>query len=246
MVRTKKQGARSRQPSLVHGAAISADQVRYLELLVEDVECTVESTLATSQAIVDRICRYTDVWYDHIIRTVPKEVLDRPYREVWDSINSIPTPDMSMAQASLSSSAGSSLVASNSGDCDPSTSKQLQRAKVVASVEAKKNRWTISKASKVPPKGSLGTPLKQVCTSARASVITPKFDIRKQPTTARKPHQGETLLSLRGSPVSSKSPEAPVHVHVDKGQVVKVIASNTSNESVKKLCEAIESLSKKL
>lgn len=72
MVRTKKQGARSRQPSLVHGAAISADQVRYLELLVEDVECTVESTLATSQAIADRICHYTDVWYNHIIRTVPK------------------------------------------------------------------------------------------------------------------------------------------------------------------------------
>ncbi|XP_065311583.1 uncharacterized protein [Dermacentor albipictus] len=132
MPRTKKLGARSHQPSPLHGADTNSDQVRHLELMVKELECTLESTFATTQANARRICRNVDMWYDNIIRTVPKEVLNRPYKEVWDSISPSPTPDMSVATALLPSSAGSSVVASASADGEASTSKQPQKKPTTA------------------------------------------------------------------------------------------------------------------
>ncbi|XP_054922609.1 uncharacterized protein [Dermacentor andersoni] len=97
-----------------------------------------------------------------------------------------PPPDMSMATASLPSSAGSSLVASTSADGEASTSKQphsCMQATVPASVETKKTRSqtreTTRKPSEVRCKGSPWTPLGQVSKGGRAPVIAPKFDIRQ-------------------------------------------------------------------
>ncbi|XP_072143785.1 uncharacterized protein [Dermacentor andersoni] len=81
-----KAGARSRPSSPLPGADTDTDQLRYLVSMVKELECVLESTFATTQAYAHRICRNVDMWFDNIIRTVPKEVLDRPYKEVWENI----------------------------------------------------------------------------------------------------------------------------------------------------------------
>lgn len=228
--------------------------------MVSELECTVESCIEASQGIADRICRNVDMWYDSILRTVPEEILNRPYMEVWDSVS--PIPDFSVATASASAASASSAATETSSHARPLTATRLRQKTAVASAKAKragsqrrstgmKKKLTdeapgSAKPAKKARKVSMHTPVYPTRRGAGLPVVTPKFDIRKRPTTARPVRRGETLLSLSGSPVEAKTSVVPIHVHINKGQVVKVMASNSGDSSVQELCKAIKNLCEKM
>ncbi|XP_037518858.1 uncharacterized protein LOC119395912 [Rhipicephalus sanguineus] len=205
------------------------------------------------QEKTDRICRNIDMWFDNIIRTVPEEVLNRPFRDVWDTSIPIPTSEVSLASASLATSAmsasatASSLPVTNSSLDEPSTSEKLPKGQVPANETKKKvghhDCPISSKPLQVLHGGRMRTPLSQLRATGRAPLVRPKFDIREKPTSAREPRLGETLMSLQGSPVTSGRPQ--VHLLLNKDdEVTEVRAEDMNNPKVKRLCEAIEELCK--
>uniref|UniRef100_A0A131YET7 Borealin C-terminal domain-containing protein n=1 Tax=Rhipicephalus appendiculatus TaxID=34631 RepID=A0A131YET7_RHIAP len=252
MPRTKK--PKPRQSSLLPGTALGVDQIKYLECMVRELECTLESSRLAMQEKVDRICRNADLWYDRIIRTVPEEILKRPFREVWDT--AVPITNIS-ATSSLSVPS-TSADTETSLDTNPLTATRARQRALVASAKAKKaasqRRSTVSKkTSDVAPgapksakkarKVSLRTPLVHTHSTAGRPVVTPKFNIRKRPPSARPVRRGETLMSLSGSPVEAKPSAVPIHVHINNGQVVKVTARDSS---LNELCKAIKTLCDKM
>lgn len=253
MPRTKK--ARPRNSSLLPGSTLDADTVRYLEVMVSELQCTMDSSIASVEAVANQICLQVDMWYDNIIRTVPEDILNRPYMEVLESGSVIPIPDTTALSSILSTT---SSVSKTSADSKPSGSIKPRPKKLVASAKAKRapsqrgsmagskkkasDELASSKPRKMLRKASMHTPTMTRNAAGRLPVVTPKFDIRKRPATARKARQGETLLSLSGSPVHSKPVEAPVHVHIGKGKVVKLVADTSNDLSVQKLCRAIQEL----
>ncbi|XP_050027083.1 uncharacterized protein [Dermacentor andersoni] len=257
MPRTKK--PKPRQSSLLPGCALGAEQIRYLECMVSELECTVESCLEATQGIADRICRNVDMWYDGIIRTVPEEILNRPYREVWDSVPVAAVPDFTTA---LSAASASSASTETSSDARPLTATRLRQKTLVASAKAKragsqrcstgpKRKVTdeapgSTKPAKKTRKVSVHTPVYHTRKGAGLPVVTPKFDIRKRPAATRPVRRGETLLSLSGSPVEAKTSAVPIHIHINKGQVVKVTASNNGDTAVQELYKAIKNLCGKI
>ncbi|XP_037280983.2 uncharacterized protein LOC119174252 [Rhipicephalus microplus] len=254
MPRTKK--PRPRRSSLLHGKALSPDQIKYLECMVRELECTLESSRLAMQEKTDRICRNVDLWYDRIIRTVPEEILKRPFREVWDTA----VPIMNMSATSSVSVASTSLPDGEvPPDPKPSTATTVRQRAILASAKAKKTasqrRSAISKkkasdealgvpkSTKRARKASVRTPVLHTRTTTGVPIVTPKFDIRKRPASARPVRRGETLLSLSGSPVEAKTSGVPIHVHVNNGQVVKV---TTRDKSLNELCKAIKTLCEKM
>uniref|UniRef100_A0A023FVV0 Borealin C-terminal domain-containing protein n=1 Tax=Amblyomma parvum TaxID=251391 RepID=A0A023FVV0_AMBPA len=255
MPRTKK--ALARNSSLLPGTTISPDSIRYLEVMVDELQCTMDNSIATAKAIADNICRQVDMWYDNVKRLVPEEILNRSYMEVRDSGFIIPTPDTTAFSAFSATSNGTETYA----DSTSSASMQPRLKKLAASAKARRapsQRASVaggkkkaldepasSKQRNLMRKASMHTPAMTRNMTGKLSVVTPKFDIRKRPATARKPRQGETLLSLSGSPVNSKTVETPVHVHLGNGKVVKMMADPSSKASVEKLCKAIQELCRK-
>uniref|UniRef100_A0A1E1XDZ9 Borealin C-terminal domain-containing protein n=1 Tax=Amblyomma aureolatum TaxID=187763 RepID=A0A1E1XDZ9_9ACAR len=256
MPRTKK--GLPRNSSLLPGTTLNPDSMRYLEVMVNELQCTMDSSIATAQAVVNQIHSQVDMWYDNIMRVVPEEILNRPYREFQNAGVLLPT----LETTSLSALSAASGATETSADSKSSTCKQPRLKKVAASAKAKRapsQRGSMvaggkkkasdepagSKPRKMVRKASMHTPIMMQRTAGRLPVVTPKFDIRKRPATARKARQGETLLSLSGSPVNSKPVEAPIHVHINKGKVVKLMADASSSSSVQKLCKAIQSLCEK-
>lgn len=264
MPRTKK--FKPRMSSLVPGSTFDPKALRYLEAMESELEESLQSSLASERAATEQVCRKVDMWYNNILRTVPMEVLlepfsaaDRECLKVPDlgSISLAPTvASHSSCTASTSSEEKPSLA---SAEEQPSTARQTRR-RVAVAASTKGKRVAVKKklsppgsssvkpqkmARKVSTAGySFRTPLART-RAARGSlpIVTPKFDIRKRPpATARAARQGETLLSLSGSPVASKPAGAvlPVHIHINEGQVVKLKAESGSDESVKQLCRAIQ------
>ncbi|XP_077540696.1 uncharacterized protein LOC144152968 [Haemaphysalis longicornis] len=261
MPRTKK--PRPRQSSLISGCTLDPAGLRYLEVLESQLQESLHAALAAEKAAVEQVCRRADMWYNDILRTVPMEVLIQPltradleYREPY-------IPDAASVAVSLaSSSSGFSSAASTSTERKPSTVTQTRRRVGVAAsakskrVVAKKKASPLgsgssssAKPAKVARKASTAshgfhTPLARTRAARRSlPVVTPKFDIRKRPpASARAARQGEVLLSLSGSPIASKQAPAllPVHVHLDGGQVVKLKAESSNDDSVKQLCRAIQ------
>lgn len=258
MPRTKK--PKARQSSLLPGTALNVDQIKYLQCMVRELECTLENSRLAMQEKVDRICRNVDLWYDRIIRTVPEEILKRPFREVWDT--AVPITNISPATSSLLVASVSSADTETSLDTKPLTATRVRQRALVASGKTKqaasqrRSANLKKKASNEAPgapksakkarKVSLRTPVMHTRTTTGLPVVTPKFDIRKRPATARPVRRGETLLSLSGSPVEAKQSAVPIHIHINNGQVVKVTASNTRDSSLNELCKAIKSLCDKM
>lgn len=228
---------------------------------MSELECTVERNCQAVQSAVDRINRSVDMWYDNIIRTVPDEILNRPFRELWDS--SVPLPKAFPSSITVSTVTPSPTDTELSSDMKPLTATRLRQKAVVASAKAKRagsqRRSNVSKkkaadempsAAKPPKrarKGSMHTPLLHPRRAAGAPpIVTPKFDIRKRPTTARAARRGEILLSVSGSPVEAKPSNVPIQVHINNSQVVKVVASDTTDPSLKELCKAIKNLCDKV
>ncbi|KAH6929236.1 hypothetical protein HPB50_025203 [Hyalomma asiaticum] len=191
MPRTKK--TKPRQSSLLPGCTLGHEQIRYLECLVSELECTVERNCQAVQSAVDRINRSVDMWYDNIIRTVPDEILNRPFRELWDS--SVPLPKALPSSITVSTVTPSPTDTELSSDMKPLTATRLRQKAVVASAKAKRagsqRRSNVSKKKAVdempsaakPPKrarkGSMHTPLLHPRRAAGAPpIVTPKFDIR--------------------------------------------------------------------
>lgn len=257
MPRTKK--VQQRQSSLVPGSCIDPAGLRYLEVLESELEESLRSSLAEMQALVQQVCRKSEMWYNDILRTVPMEVLLQPLTDADTEYREPYIPDAaSLARSVASSFSGFSSTASTSTDRKASTLKR-SRQRVGVAASAKGKRVAVKKAS--PPGSCSSKPAKmarKVSTAsygyhtplarARAArksqlVVTPKFDIRKRPpASARTARKGEVLLSLSGSPVASRPPPAvlPVHVHIDGGKVVKVKAESHSEDSVKQLCRTIQ------
>lgn len=236
--------------------------MRYLEVLESQLQESLHAALAAEKAAVEQVCRRADMWYNDILRTVPMEVLMQPltradleYREPY-------IPDAASVAVSLaSSSSGFSSAASTSTESKPSTLTQTRR-RVGVAASAKSKRVAAKK--KASPPGSCSSSAKPAKVARKAStasygfhtplartraargslpVVTPKFDIRKRPpASARAARQGEVLLSLSGSPIASKQAPVlqPVHVHVNGGQVVKLKAESSNDDSVKQLCRAIQ------
>ncbi|XP_077538795.1 uncharacterized protein LOC144151568 [Haemaphysalis longicornis] len=260
MPRTKK--PQPRQSSLISGGTLDPAGLRYLEVLESQMVESLHAALAAEKAAVEQVCRRADMWYNDILRTVPMEVLMQPltradleYREPY-------IPDAASVAASLaSSSSGFSSAASTSTESKPSTLTQTRR-RVGVAASAKSKRVAAKK--KASPPGSCSSSAKPAKVARKAStasygfhtplartraargslpVVTPKFDIRKRPpASARAARQGEVLLSLSGSPIASKQAPVilPVHVHVNGGQVVKLKAESSNDDSVKQLCRAIQ------
>lgn len=264
MPRTKKFKPQ-RVSSLVPGSSFNPKMSRYLEVLESELEETLQSSLAAERAATEQICRKVDMWYNNILRTVPMEVLLEPFKASDHECLKLPdidAPSLAPTMASHSSCTASSSEEKPSlasAEEQPSTARQTRR-RVGAAPSTKGKRVAVKK--KLSPAGSCSakpqkmarkvssaaysfrTPLARTRV-ARGSlpIVTPKFDIRKRPpATARAARQGETLLSLSGSPVASKPAGAvvPVHVHLNGGQVVKLKAESGSDESVKQLCRAIQ------
>uniref|UniRef100_A0A0C9R1T2 Borealin C-terminal domain-containing protein n=1 Tax=Amblyomma americanum TaxID=6943 RepID=A0A0C9R1T2_AMBAM len=255
MPRTKK--GHSRDSSLLPGTTVSPESIRYLEVMVDELKCTMDSSVAAAKAIAKQIHRQADMWFDNMMRMVPEEILNRPYMEVLDSGFIIPTPETTAV-----STAGATLNGTEtSGDSTSSASMQSRLKKLAASAKTKRapsQRGSMakgkkkaseepasSKPRKMMRKASMHTPTTTRRMTGKFPVVTPKFDIRKRPITARKARQGEMLLSLLGSPVNSKTVEVTIHVHLNNGEVMKVVADPNSNSSVQKLCKTIKELCKK-
>lgn len=202
--------------------------------MVDELERCVEKYLEESQGICDQLCRKVDLWYERAINTIPKDLLNKPYREVYDIVSSI--PEGSLPTTSLTSGATTSGASETRKEKKKLTATRM-REKRAATIEKKETEASVALPDPPLPKGVFPT-------GPTGLVIRPKFDIRKPPTTARGARQGETLVSLKGSPVQVKTAE-PIHVHVKKGKVVEVKTSN-EDPSVKELCKAIENMYKKM
>lgn len=241
-----------------------------MEVLAAQLEESLDVALATEKAAVQQVCRRADMWYNDLLRTVPMEVLMQPSTKADIQFRERFIPDAaSLALSIVSSSSGFSSAASlstdgkasTSADEKPSTLRQTRRRiGVVASAKGKR----VAVKKKASPLGSCSSSAKPAKVARKAStasygfhtplartraargslpVVTPKFDIRKRPpASARMARQGEVLLSLSGSPIASKPAPAilPVHVHLDGGQVVKLKAEPSNDDSVKQLCRAIQ------
>uniref|UniRef100_A0A023FSP3 Borealin C-terminal domain-containing protein n=1 Tax=Amblyomma parvum TaxID=251391 RepID=A0A023FSP3_AMBPA len=252
MPRTKKPGPRD--SSLLPGTTVSPDSIRYLELMVDELQCTMDNSVATARAIANRICSQVDIWYNNLIRTVPEEILNKPYMELRDSGYLFPMPDTT----ALSTFSATSSNAQTSAESTSSASMQTRLKKLAASGKAKRapsqhgsvargkkkasDEPVGSKPKKMQRKASMHTPVRTRHTAGKLPVVTPKFDIRKRPATARKARKGETLLSLSGSPVDSQLVEA-IHIHMANGKVKLTPAASSS--SVQELCKAIQGLCEK-
>lgn len=258
MTRTKRV-VKSRQSSLLPGSSVNPEGLRYLEVLVSELEVTLQNSLAMEHAMTDRLRRRADMWMNRIVQTVPMEELMQPFTEA-DREYLQPPSDVFSLPTSLAASSSSASAQSTSAEEKPSTSKRTRPRPAVASAKGKKvakrsgvGKKTALEAASGPKlrkpvrkssAASLGfhTPLART-RAAKGSlpVITPKFDIRKRPVSARAARQGETLLSLSGSPVETKGAVAPVHVHLsNKGRVVKLKAGNSMDDTVKQLCRVIQ------
>ncbi|XP_065281362.1 uncharacterized protein [Dermacentor albipictus] len=249
MPRTKVPHGRPRQSSHLHGADTEKEEIKHLERQVKELQRTLKEAIATTEENASRICHEVDLWYDNIIRTVPEEVLNRPYRENWDSLVQNPPPHMSVASTTLKSSCGPSALASTCAESEASTSNQLgytTETKVAATIEAKKEESethpTTSNLPEAQFEKSLGSPIAEVQDGGHAPGIRAKFDITKKPANARKARPGEILLSLKGSPVSTKPAEVVLCVHLDETDEIQRSAGEITDESVKDLCKAIEKL----
>lgn len=265
MPRTKK--PLPRQSSLISGSTLDPAGLWYLEVLERQLQESLHVALASEKAAVEQVCRQADMWYNEILRTVPTEVLMQPFTRADLEYREPYVPDAASMAASLaSSSSGFSSAASMSTEGKQSSTLMQTRRRVAVAASAKSKRVAAKK--KASPLGSGGssisssakpakvarkastasygfhTPLART-RAARGSlpVVTPKFDIRKRPpASARAARRGEVLLSLSGSPIASKPAPAllPVHVHLDGGQVVKLKAESSNDDSVKQLCRAIQ------
>ncbi|XP_037518852.1 uncharacterized protein LOC119395907 isoform X2 [Rhipicephalus sanguineus] len=258
MPRIKK--TKPRQSSLLPGTALGVDQIKYLKCMVTELECALESSRVSMQEKVNRICRNVDLWYDRIIRTVPEDILKRPFREVWDT--AVPITNVSSATTSLSTASVCSADTETSLGTKPLTATRLRSKQVVASAKAKRAASQcrsanskkkasdeapgVPKSAKKARKVSMRTPVVHTRTTTGLPIVTPKFDIRKRPATVRPARRGETLLSLSGSPVEAKPSAVPIHIHINNGQVVKVVASNAGDPSLKELCKAVKNLCDKM
>lgn len=217
---------------------MSSDRLRYPELLIQELELTMRTTEADMDAIVERTCTKIDNWYANILRTVPEEILNTPFREAWG--NTLPaTPQCSMASESLTSCAESAvsaiLAASNYLGEEPPNTEEMPHAEDAATAEAKKVGEARSKPSRVHEKPRMRTTLTKRDAGGRLPVVRPKLDIREKPANARKPRPGETLVSLRGSPVVCEGPDVPEGIQEDSEG--KVQASEVHDPEVEKLSE---------
>lgn len=199
---------------------MSSDRLRYLELLSQELELTMQSTRAEMDAIEERTRTKINNWYANILRTVPEEILNRPFMEELDN-PLLATPQWSVASESLCSAAASAMsaisaISSQLGEEEPNND-QMPHAQDAATAEAN----TVDQARSKLEKLRVRTPLTKHDDGGRLPVIRPKFDIREKPAHARKPRPGETLVSLRGSPVVCEGPDVPESAQGDSGANVQ-------------------------
>lgn len=201
----KRQGPARRQDA--------DDVIRELELQVRELEITKTRTIATMEAIAERTRRKVNDWYENILRTVPEEILNRPFLEELERAAAVATPQGPMAPEwfAIPGTSGPHplLAASNYRGKEPANTKQKPDSDGADIAEADKADEACSRPLDVAQKLKTGTPVAPEHAGGDFPVIRPQFDIREKPPKTRKPQPGEILISLRGSPVSWEEPKVP-------------------------------------
>lgn len=245
MARKKK--ANAGPPSIPRTTSLGPEELEYLQRMVCELQATLEKCRGAMEEKTDKICRNVDQWFNQIISTVPDEILQRPLREVWDTAAEIlcVSPATPSVPKSLDSEPTTSkrLMKSIHGAKGKAKNAARQRGSFTTENRASHKTLAGAKPGKKAAKVKLRAPALHIRTSTGLPRITPKFDIRKPPATARSARKGETLVSLSGSPVREKSFTAPIHVHINKGRVVTVTSRDPTMTS---LCKAVKKFWDKL